>query len=236
MLRVLMLFILASVLAENSAKTRELEMLEELTKNWNEMNEKLNRLSQIVYDQMRNFNESNQRLNDLAAVAEKRQNQNFEELSQKLGNLATQQQHEHDAIKLSIKCLGKSANLKTLSNGKKYSFLHVTAVNWTLANETCTNLGLNLATIRDQNEAEVVAEEAQRTNYHNGWWVLARNSGEDFHWQDGTKLELDSPLWKDGADKSQDCVRIYNWNGGKLDSLSCAELRFFICELPSDCY
>ncbi|XP_059471033.1 uncharacterized protein LOC132194019 [Neocloeon triangulifer] len=132
----------------------------------------------------------------------------------------------------------RSSKLTLLSNGKKYSF-HTTFKRWNDANETCANQGLHLATIKSQNEAELVAAAAERIE-DTGFWVSVKNQAsgnrKDFRWQDGTKLELDSPLWSGGADKKKDCVYIFNWTRGKLNGYSCTERAYFICELPSECY
>ncbi|XP_059483627.1 hepatic lectin-like [Neocloeon triangulifer] len=132
------------------------------------------------------------------------------------------------------------SNLTTLSNGKRYSF-YPTEKNWTSANETCAKMGLHLATIRDLNEAQIVAAEGNRIKKDDAWWVSAKNQGsgseKEFHWSDGTKLELDSPLWMDNAYKKKDCVLIYHgWNKGKLTSNICNYGTPFICELPRECY
>ncbi|XP_059471022.1 hepatic lectin-like [Neocloeon triangulifer] len=130
--------------------------------------------------------------------------------------------------------LARSSNLTELSNGKNYSF-HQTRANWTFASEFCSKKGLNLATITDENDAQVVAAEGRRI-YNDGWWVSARNVEREFQWLDGSVLELDSPLWRDGTDKTKDCVYIYNYSNGKLRSRACNENLPFICELPSECY
>ncbi|XP_059471082.1 uncharacterized protein LOC132194045 [Neocloeon triangulifer] len=134
------------------------------------------------------------------------------------------------------KCnLVRRADLKTLSNGKKYSF-HLTFKNWNTANETCASHGLNVATIRDQNDASSVWAESEKID-EGAWWVSARKEGNVFKWSDGTVLPLDSPLWNKHADKADDCVLMFNYGqGGKLDTGKCTALWNFVCELPTECY
>ncbi|XP_059482154.1 uncharacterized protein LOC132200583 isoform X2 [Neocloeon triangulifer] len=177
-----------------------------------------------------------QTLESLAYVkqAEKRQNQELAALT----NLTESHIQIFQTRFLPHCNLARSSKLTLLSSGKMYFFSYPTQTNWTFANETCAKKGLHLATIRDQNEALTVAAEGKRI-YSNGWWVSAKNQGSrnDFRWSDGTKLELDSPLWMDNADKKTDCVLIYHgWNKGKLNGFECTNIRPFVCELPSECY
>ncbi|XP_059470735.1 C-type lectin domain family 4 member G-like isoform X2 [Neocloeon triangulifer] len=165
-------------------------------------------------------NATNDRLDQLAKTVDQHQNQIFEIIN-------------------SLKCIVARLSNLTLLNCKIYSF-HQTFANWTSANEICNKNCLNLATIRDLNEAQLVAAEAQRIKKGYAWWVSAKNLGrgseKDFLWRDGTKLELDSPMWVENGDKTQDCVRIHNWTNGKLQGYPCNSDQPFICELPSECY
>ncbi|XP_059471016.1 collectin-12-like [Neocloeon triangulifer] len=217
----LIVLLLASALAnEFSNKPEESEFRREMLTNLNKTNEKLDQLMRIVLNQPVEMRKLVEEQNDkLIKSADQRFNQLFR-------------------IRFSSKCnLARLSNLTLLSNGKMYSF-HPTAATWNSANETCSKKGLHLATIKDQNDAQVVAAEGRRLDEGNTWWVSAKNleSEKDFRWQDGTKLELDSPLWTDGAGKTDDCVRIYNWAKGKLSSAKCSAYWYFICELPSECY
>ncbi|XP_059471003.1 C-type lectin domain family 4 member F-like [Neocloeon triangulifer] len=161
------------------------------------------------------------------------------QLSTKEEEIKTQQISNLESEKNQTSCsaLAQAENLKLLSNGKKYYF-HPSYANWTFANETCSKKGLHLASIKDQNDAQVVAAEAYKIDPTDAWFVSAkiRASEKDLRWQDGTKLDLDSHLWKDGADKSKDCVWIFNWPKGKLSSATCSHRQPFICQLPSECY
>ncbi|XP_059471001.1 C-type lectin domain family 4 member F-like [Neocloeon triangulifer] len=201
---------------------------EELLKYLNKAtSERFNRMEKQIYQVLEKDKE----------MEEKRQNDR-----EKLDALAnfTERHIQFFQIRFPTHCnLARLSNLTVLSNGKIYSF-HQTLENWTSANETCSKNGLHLATIRDQNEAQLVAAEAQRIIKGYAWWVSAKNLGrgseKDFRWRDGTKLELDSPLWWEKADKTEDCVRTYNWTNRKLYSYPCNSDLPFICELPSECY
>ncbi|XP_059470701.1 C-type lectin domain family 1 member B-like isoform X2 [Neocloeon triangulifer] len=215
MLRFLLIFVglVTTILANNPQQIdTSSKILEELTKNANETSEKLNRLTKLVYDQEKTLKSFDQKLNDLA----KQTNKQFEDVNS------------------FVRCAPDSL-LTALPNGKKYLFSHSSSVEWKEANETCTKQGLLLATIKDEDDASVIASVGRRISPHRGWWVSAKNSGgekKDFRWRDGSKLELDSPLWARDVDKADDCVRIHN----KLDSLPCDSHWYFICELPTECY
>ncbi|XP_059482155.1 uncharacterized protein LOC132200584 isoform X1 [Neocloeon triangulifer] len=211
-------------------------------------NDRLDHMAKTMMDAEKNLNKTtNDRFNqlqkqneqtlDYLKQVEKRQNQKFDTLA----NL-TEHHIQFFQIRFPPHCnLARSTNLTLLSNGKMYFFSNPAEANWTSANETCTKMGLHLTTIRDQNEEKVVAAEGYRLHAAYELWVSATNqgsgSGKEFHWSDGTKLELDSPLWNVNADKTWDCVLIYHgWNMGKLATLPCDFTRPFICELPSECY
>ncbi|XP_059489026.1 uncharacterized protein LOC132204506 isoform X2 [Neocloeon triangulifer] len=131
-----------------------------------------------------------------------------------------------------------AANLKTLSNGKTYSF-HETTVGWDTANDFCTKQGLHLATIENQNDLEAVGAQASDFTEIIGWWLSAKNvrnksenCGQDFRWHDGTKLDLKSPLWwKSGKQYNNFVYTIYS----KLRSKKSNFKQYFICQLPSKC-
>ncbi|XP_059470859.1 uncharacterized protein LOC132193922 [Neocloeon triangulifer] len=127
-----------------------------------------------------------------------------------------------------------SINLKTLSNGKKY-FFNSTAVNWSRANELCDKQGLHLVKIKDLHDTQIWMTELSYA-----WWVSVKNQGtggeKDFRWRDGTKLDLNSPLWWENADKTHDCVYINTWRKGKLNSHPCYGTSYTVCELPRECY
>ncbi|XP_059471008.1 uncharacterized protein LOC132194001 [Neocloeon triangulifer] len=266
----IVLLVAAALANESSNKPEESEFRQEILKNFNKTNEKLDRLMRIVFNQpveMRRFveeqkaevklelmkfaNATNDKLDQLAKTVDQRFDQALEKDRQieeqtknnreKLDALANITEHhiQHFQIRFLSHCsLARSSNLTLLSNGKKYSF-HQTKKNWTSANEFCSKNGLNLATITDLNDAHVVAAQGRRIISGQAWWVSAKNEGRgsemDFRWLDGTRLELDSLLWWDGANKTNDCVIINNWTGGKLWSDPCINPRFFICKLPSEC-
>ncbi|XP_059470945.1 uncharacterized protein LOC132193963 [Neocloeon triangulifer] len=155
--------------------------------------------------------------------------------------LANESSNKQRNRRSSAKCnLARSSNLVLLSNEKMYFFSYPAQKTWNSAKETCSKKGLHLATMTDVNELQVVGEEARGIYLDNGWHVSAKNQGsgggKDFRWRDGTKLELNSPLWQEGTRKAGDCVRIDNSRKGKLVSYSCTDERPFVCELPSECY
>ncbi|XP_059470911.1 uncharacterized protein LOC132193946 [Neocloeon triangulifer] len=258
MLRFLLVFFSAlfAIALANVPQTRNVEKAEGFSNELVQRNEKLlDRLTKLVYDQIveirnlvmeqneeqkKNFNATNRKMEELANLVDKRHNQTLETFNRKLSDLAKQHQKEFEDIKTSIRCTAaRRADLTMLANGKKYS-LHETEMSWYYANETCVSQGLHLATIKDQKDAEVVAKHCQRVAQWYGFWVSAKNSAsgveKDFRWHDGTKLELDNQSWKDDAERTEDCVFIYNWSDGKLNTNSCAGTWYVICELPSECY
>ncbi|XP_059471010.1 C-type lectin domain family 4 member F-like [Neocloeon triangulifer] len=261
------LLVAAALANESPNKPEESEFQQEMLKNLNKTNEKLDRLMRIVFEQevqtrkvaeqqkeelIRFSNVTNERLDQLAKNVNQRLDQVLEkdkEMEEKrkndrekldaLANI-TERHIQFFQIRFPPHCnLARSSKLTMLSNGKIYSF-HPTYENWNSANETCVKKGLHLATITDLNEATLVAAEAKRIKKGTGWWVSAKNqasgSAKDFRWNDGSKLELDSPLWEENADKRYDCIHTYNWPKGKLYSHSCNSDQPFICELPSECY
>ncbi|XP_059471009.1 uncharacterized protein LOC132194002 [Neocloeon triangulifer] len=228
-----MLYRLMRIVYEQPAEMRKLveEQKEELVKFANATNDKLDQLAK----------NADQRYNQVSKkdseFEEKRKNDR--EKVDALANF-TERHIKHFHIRFSSKCnLARFSNLTVLSNGKVYSF-HQTRANWNSANETCSKKGLHLATTKDSNDAQVVAAEAKRIHSSNVWWVSAKNQGsgseKDFRWRDGTKLELESPLWMDSADKTKDCIYTHNWPKGKFYSSNCTNNYYFICELPSECY
>ncbi|XP_059488982.1 neurocan core protein-like [Neocloeon triangulifer] len=130
-----------------------------------------------------------------------------------------------------------SSELKLLSNGKKYMFSYRSnylgyPTNWVKANETCAELNLHLATFHDETDLKAVWAETQTFLPLFGWWVSAKKD-VDFLWHDGTKLKLDSPLWREEkVEKGHDCVYVSSFGKGKLNSNPCETNFFFICEQP----
>ncbi|XP_059471007.1 uncharacterized protein LOC132194000 isoform X2 [Neocloeon triangulifer] len=176
-------------------------------------------------------NQNNQTLEDV-----KRQNQKLDELS-KIAERLVQLFEEKFSPQESPCNLSRSASLKTLSNGKKYHF-NKTAITWAGANETCSQMGLHMATITNLTDAQVILEEGEKSFGGHNWWTSATNqaSEKDFRWHDGTKLDLDSSLWRVNADKTEDCVYIADWVNGKLSTWLCSGKSNLLCELPGKCY
>ncbi|XP_059489090.1 uncharacterized protein LOC132204546 [Neocloeon triangulifer] len=171
--------------------------------------------------------------------------QDGNELAQKLKNInqtlnELEEQFQQQILKHPADCkLSNSAKLVTLVNGKKYSF-NDTQVAWSVAKETCNRQGLHLASLKDSNDFRVVTDEAQKiVGSKTAWWVSARNSeGEsqkNFRWHDGLKLELNSPLWSNKANKTQDCVYITWYEDKKLSTNPCDYNYNFVCEQPIEC-
>ncbi|XP_059476707.1 uncharacterized protein LOC132197433 isoform X2 [Neocloeon triangulifer] len=115
-------------------------------------------------------------------------------------------------------------------------------VNWTSANKKCKGMGLHLATLTDKADLDTIHAEAIKTikRQNEFWWLSAKNYGIgdrlNFHWHDGSELQESSTLWRDEADKLKGCVYFWSGNEKKLNGLNCNENRYFICELPKDCY
>ncbi|XP_059471081.1 uncharacterized protein LOC132194044 isoform X2 [Neocloeon triangulifer] len=220
-----------------------------MIRSFNETKEKLDRLTNLVYNQVlgsekvvaevrENFTKfsknTNGRLEALAELVDRRLNQTVVNLEQKLEDLENRQHKEFAEVKTLISCTPAKSGLKTLSNGKMYFFSHPVKGNWAVANETCDKKGLNLVTIKDLNDLKVLWAEVKRIG-------SARNYGIeeqmiDFRWPDGSTLGLDSPLWREDGDVNNGCVYFYSGVTEKLNSDSCSANLFFVCELPSECY
>ncbi|XP_059474363.1 uncharacterized protein LOC132196015 isoform X2 [Neocloeon triangulifer] len=245
----LVLLVAAALANQSTTEPQESEFQKEILKFFNKTNESLNWLTRRAYeqdDQMIILNATYYRLDQMAKNADRRISQVNEERKKDREQLEALVNLTERHIK-SIQnrfvpyCkVARSSNLKLLLNGKMYLFSHQNKGNWNYANEICTEKNLHLAIIRNQKDAQEVVAEAKRIISSHSWWVSAKNQGsggrKDFRWNDETKLELDSPLWWDEADKTQNCVRIYDWPNGKLNSLECTDFRPFICELPNECY
>ncbi|XP_059471015.1 C-type lectin domain family 4 member F-like [Neocloeon triangulifer] len=225
----LLALLFAAALANESAtKQEEFNFRQEMLKNLNRTNEKLEKLMTIIFDQVletRKVAEEQTKLANQTLENTKQQNQKLEELSR----IADR---HFQSFMANCNVARLATNVVTLSNGKNYYF-DTNAKTWAGAKDFCTQKGLQLASIADENDVKVVGALG-----HN-LWVSAKSEGSGsqkvFRWQDGTKLELNSSLWKEDADKTQECVRIYNWSGGTLNSHSCTDLRPFICQMPSEC-
>ncbi|XP_059482051.1 uncharacterized protein LOC132200542 isoform X2 [Neocloeon triangulifer] len=143
--------------------------------------------------------------------------------------------------------IARSNNLTQLSNDKRYYFSHPNQANWTVANSTCTEMGLHLASLKNQVDLSIVWHELKRfTNENHIWWVSAKDFStvdrhHDFQWFDGTKIDINSELWSPKDKGRSGCVRlVYGNNTSWTDKLyrgSCSEhWGVYICELPSECY
>ncbi|XP_059476130.1 uncharacterized protein LOC132197091 [Neocloeon triangulifer] len=134
-------------------------------------------------------------------------------------------------------------NLTQLPNGKKYFFSDPIYRNWTEADKGCKRMGLHLATPRDEADLNATWVEAKKTKDDVPWWLSAKNYGNerkyDIRWQDGSELEQNSTLWRAYGDKLTGGCVFFSTDpdlSEKLSGRSCRGNRFFICELPSECY
>ncbi|XP_059474332.1 C-type lectin domain family 4 member K-like [Neocloeon triangulifer] len=265
----LVLLVAAAQANESPTEPQESQFRREILTYLNKTDEKLTQLMKMVFeqaveaqkaaeDQKRELitfsNATNDRFDQLAKAIDhldQRHNQTQESVKhveenrkidrEQLDSLANLTDSQIKLLKVSAKCnVARSFTSTLLSTGKKYLFSLPMKKNWASAKEFCTEKSLHLATIRDQNDAQVVAAAGKRIVSNQGWWVSARNQGSgnqtDFQWHDGTQLGSDSPLWTDGDNKAKDCVRIFDWSSGNLNSFECTTDLFFICELPSECY
>ncbi|XP_059486728.1 uncharacterized protein LOC132203175 [Neocloeon triangulifer] len=180
----------------------------------------------------------------------KEHKQIFEKLEQVENNLKDVAQKMDEIAKLTISenrtkvtksnCdRARLANLQNLPNGKKY-FFHHTSFDWFRAHDTCNNMGLRLATLKNQEDIEEVFNAGRNIDKWSIWWLSAKNQGfgdqMDYRWHDQTILDIDSSLWYSYANKRSDCVHLTHSDNGKLNSLSCSMERSFVCELPTECY
>ncbi|XP_059476223.1 uncharacterized protein LOC132197148 [Neocloeon triangulifer] len=140
--------------------------------------------------------------------------------------------------------LARAAKLTQLANGKKYFFsdYDYNHENWNVANETCANMGLHLATVRNQADLNALraGTKQRRTFNRKNWWLSAKNYGGgrekyNIRWHDGSELEQNSPLWSAGARK-KDCVVFQTDSNILMSGYHCSSYHYFICELPTECY
>ncbi|XP_059477344.1 uncharacterized protein LOC132197803 [Neocloeon triangulifer] len=143
--------------------------------------------------------------------------------------------------KISINCtLARSHNLMQLSNGKKYFFSYPTREYWSVANEKCKEMGLHLATLRDEADLDATWTEANK-RIHGNWWLSAKNYANqgkyNVRWSDGSELEENSILWSDDVYKLRGCVYFKTSHTKKLKiSYYNTNYFYYICELPTECY
>ncbi|XP_059473845.1 uncharacterized protein LOC132195697 [Neocloeon triangulifer] len=136
--------------------------------------------------------------------------------------------------------VNRTINLETLANGKKYFFSRWYVLTFDLAIAGCKEFGLHLA--HPKNQADLDALHKRADYYDEHWWFYgARNFAEpgeafDYRWEDGTKLEENSPLWGEGADLSRGCVDLWIRVDSKLRTSDCTRPQFFVCEVPAECY
>ncbi|XP_059473578.1 uncharacterized protein LOC132195528 [Neocloeon triangulifer] len=114
--------------------------------------------------------------------------------------------------------VARFADLKKAANDKKYFFAYHPLQhesNWTTAHSVCSKMNLHLAQIKDIFELLAVYTEASRVDdsERKGWWLSAKyadsEEGPGNFWHDGTKLEENSPMWRENANKTSGCV--YFW-------------------------
>ncbi|XP_059488580.1 killer cell lectin-like receptor subfamily B member 1A [Neocloeon triangulifer] len=182
----------------------------------------LEQLEEFQREVLKNFNETNQRIEELTKLSDAR----FQKVME---------------ILVSKKCAGAWSNeLSALSNGKKYLFSYSARYSWKEANEICANKGLHLVTLQDLDELRLLRTEATRLQPGQSWWVSAKkDAGQtDFTWLNGTKLGLDSNLWKEGADTKYEYVYFYSGDGdlGNLDTTPSDDVNYIVCQLPTNCY
>ncbi|XP_059489141.1 centromere-associated protein E-like [Neocloeon triangulifer] len=134
-----------------------------------------------------------------------------------------------------------SANLTTASNGKKYFFSHPFETNWFDARKICIKMGLHLATLNNTKDLQVVWNMAEGLSAWD-YWVSARSYHIDgkleYHWADSSKLGETSDLWAPKANlKEGGCVHIrIGWRKDLHVDTCNYEGKYFICEMPSECY
>ncbi|XP_059479057.1 C-type lectin domain family 4 member K-like [Neocloeon triangulifer] len=219
----LLFFLVAAALAtEPAIRAQESDFRQEILRMFNETNQNMNILTKL-----------HQQTLEYVKQVEKQQNQKLDALSRVA--------ERHLQYFLANCNVALSANLKALTNGKKYSF-HSTVIEWANARDSCAKQGLHLASIGDQSDAEALWAATQNVSPNTYWWVSAKNAGswtkKNFRWHDGTKLEMDSPLWKAEAQKTADCVVAANWGNGtlKVEARPCINDYYYICQLPTECF
>ncbi|XP_059470858.1 uncharacterized protein LOC132193920 [Neocloeon triangulifer] len=142
-----------------------------------------------------------------------------------------------------VQCkLARSANLVTLRNKKQYFFSAGIREGLSKANQTCTEMGLHLATLHNQQDADLVADHS--SNFESqGWFlsgrkIVSKEGQKEYRWRDGSELLLNSTMWNSNANRDGNCVYIKDWANGRLATSNyCEEVKFdFVCELPAECY
>ncbi|XP_059476290.1 uncharacterized protein LOC132197194 [Neocloeon triangulifer] len=189
----------------------------------------------------------NQKNDFLAKFCQKADEEN-ELLKRKFGYASQEKlearQARHWDFKISVNCTLASLHVKKLtrlSNGKKYFFSNpATYGNWTFADEKCKEMGLHLATIRNEVDLNAVVLEAKKKKNDFGcWWLSAKNYGNhisiNFLWHDGSELEDSSALWRENANKKECVCSFIADPNKKLQGLPCTLKAFFICEHPAEC-
>ncbi|XP_059488877.1 uncharacterized protein LOC132204403 [Neocloeon triangulifer] len=238
MVRILMLlfFILATVLADgdphqNSKQSTKVQHSDQgLMEN---INQKLDSLTKLVVEHIsetkRQVEVQNEELKKLTSGTNRRLDQ--------LAALVDQHHNQLLNFDFAGKCLvSRSTQLTTLSR-KTYFFDGKTRGNWSLANETCRQHGLHLATIGSVQELRMVWNEARSIDDSKDWWVSAKKEDTDYHWLDGSKLPEDSSLWwRYRTNDTDDCVSIAWLGEGTLLTESCNKTLNFVCQLPDNCY
>ncbi|XP_059470050.1 uncharacterized protein LOC132193417 isoform X1 [Neocloeon triangulifer] len=230
----LVLIVVAALANEPSTKVEEHN--EKQIQCSNAINDRLDQLAKIV-------NETNDQVVELRKLVE--QHFKSSNATDKPGQQDLTVNQTQDQLNDRCNKIVRTQNLTTLPNGKKYFFsypTHLYEANWTQANEICTRqMGMNLATIKDQADFDAIWNEA-KTIQNNGWWLSARkytkgDGHTDFYWHDQTLLaESNHGAWR-LIQPGGECVYIYTPAGVKKFSATvCNTVWYFVCELPADCY
>ncbi|XP_059474762.1 uncharacterized protein LOC132196261 [Neocloeon triangulifer] len=224
------------------------KLAEEQEKNFNATNQRLDEMVQLSDDRHRQgteeirnqANETDRKLNDLDRLVKR----NLENLNRKVDNSAALAERHYQLFESRYPTYCKRArsnSLTELSNGKKYLFL-TTGGNWSQVRDRCAEKGLQMITLKNLNDLNLVWQKAKELIGDKYLWVSVRNFGNsdqaDYRWQDGFKLELNSDLWTNGANKTLGCVEMRTGsNNGKLSGETCNYSGSkSVCELPSECY
>ncbi|XP_065346219.1 uncharacterized protein LOC135943555 [Cloeon dipterum] len=115
-------------------------------------------------------------------------------------------------------------------------------MDWYKAKVLCESNKMHLASPKTEAENSAIYEHLKSLKIFDSLWLSASDvgrMGQGFVWHDGEELAKDSPLWDTdspysmGADFGEEfCVT----TGRKLREQMCVDEKFFVCELPAECY
>ncbi|CAB3379978.1 Hypothetical predicted protein [Cloeon dipterum] len=128
--------------------------------------------------------------------------------------------------------------LTVLENGKTYHFSNI-ARDWSDAKEFCESHEMHLASIRTEQDLQVLGATARGMDLDRNLWLSASDVGRalgDFQWHDGQVLPRESELWEkvaQGPNSFSSCVALpVKGISFKLSGHNCKDKKYVLCESP----